>query len=203
MVQRYMGNPSINQDALMKLDWVKKLGETTANEVILPKDQVEAIAIEATRQQIIELQSIIAGQYVPVSPRDNDQVHLDTMVQKLLPAVQNAPPGGLTPEFVGMLTKAMQHFAQHVEAAQAKGAPSEQIAKYKQMYKQAHDHLTKGHNTPPPPDIAPAAAHHGGGRPQQTAAAQRQMGELYEQQTPNQNLLISQVATPPRPPTAA
>jgi hypothetical protein len=202
MIQRYMGNPSINQDALMKLDWVKKLGETTANEVILPKDQVEAIAIEATRQQIIELQSIIAGQEVPVSPRDNDQVHLDTMVQKLLPAVQNAPPGGLTPEFVTMLTKAMQHFAQHVQAAQAKGMPSEQVAKYKQMYKQAHDHLTKGHGTPPPPDIAPAAAHHSG-HPQQTAAAQRQMGEVYQQQTPSQNEMISQVATPPRPPTAA
>jgi len=202
MVQRYMGNPAINQDALMKLDWVKKLGETTANEVILPKDQVEAMAIEATRQQIIELQSIIAGQDIPVSPRDNDQVHLDTMVQKLMPAVQSVPAGGLTPEFVGMLTKAMEHFGMHIQAAEAKGMPSDAVGKYKQMYKQAHDHLTKGHNTPPPPDLAPAAAHQGGSR-QQTAAAQKQMGEVYTQQTPNQNAMIAGVATPPRPPTAA
>ena len=202
MVQRYMGNPNINQDALMKMDWVKKLGETTANEVILPKDQVEAMAIEATRQQIIELQSIIAGQDIPVSPRDNDQVHLDTMVQKLMPAVQGVPAGGLTPEFVMMLTKAMEHFGMHIQAAEAKGMPADAVGKYKQMYRQAHDHLTKGHNTPPPPDIAPAAAHQGG-RPQQTAAAQKQMGEVYTQQTPNQNAMISSVATPPRPPTAA
>ena len=202
MVQRYMGNPAINQDALMKLDWVKKLGETTANEVILPKDQVEAMAIEATRQQIIELQSIIAGQDIPVSPRDNDQVHLDTMVQKLMPAVQGVPAGGLTPEFVGMLTKAMEHFGMHIQAAEAKGMPSDAVGKYKQMYRQAHDHLTKGHNTPPPPDLTPAAAHQGG-RPQQTAAAQKQMGEVYTQNTPNQNAMISNVATPPRPPTAA
>ena len=202
MVQRYMGNPAINQDALMKLDWVKKLGETTANEVILPKDQVEAMAIEATRQQIIELQSIIAGQDIPVSPRDNDQVHLDTMVQKLMPAVQSVPAGGLTPEFVGMLTKAMEHFGMHIQAAEAKGMPSDAVGKYKQMYRQAHDHLTKGHNTPPPPDLTPAAAHQGG-RPQQTAAAQKQMGEVYTQNTPNQNAMISNVATPPRPPTAA
>jgi len=203
MVQRYMGNPAINQDALIKLDWIKKLGETTANEVILPKDQVEAMAIEATRQQIIELQSIIAGQDIPVSPRDNDQVHLDTMIQKLMPLLQNVPPGSLPPEGVQPLVRALQHFAMHVQAAQAKGMPNEAVAKYKQAYMQAHKHLTAGHGTPPPPDIAPAAAHHGGGHPQQTAAAQQQMGEVYSQNTPNQNAMVSGVATPPRPPTAA
>jgi len=203
MVQRYMGNPAINQDALMKLDWVKKLGETTANEVILPKDQVEAMAIEATRQQILELQAIVAGQDIPVSPRDNDQVHLDTMIQKLMPLLEQVPAGSLPPEAVQPLVSALQHFAMHVQAAQAKGMPGEAVGKYKQAYMQAHNHLTQGHGTPPPPDIAPAAAHQGGGRPQQTAAAQRQMGEVYTQQTPSQNAGISGVATPPRPPTAA
>lgn len=202
MVQRYMGNPSINQDALMKLDWVRKLGETTANEVILPKDSIEAIAIEATRQQIIELQSIIAGQQVPVSPRDNDQVHLDTLVQKLMPLMQAAPPGGLTPEFVAPLTAAMEHFATHIQAAQAKGMPADAIAKYKALYKQAHDHLTQGMEAPPPPDVQPAAAAARSGPPI-TAAAQKQMGEAYGAQHEGQNEVISRVATPPRPPTAA
>lgn len=203
MVQRYMGNPSINQDALMKLDWVKKLGETTANEVILPKDQVEAMAIEATRQQILELQAIVAGQNIPVSPRDNDVVHLDTMVQKLMPVIANVPPGGLTPEGIQPLIQAMQHFTAHIQAAESKGAPAEAIAKYKQAYKEAAAHLTAGHGTPPPPDIAPAAAMHGGG-PRPTGAAMREAGNVYaQQQGPSQNALISGVANPPRPPTAA
>ena len=203
MVQRYMGNPSINQDALMKLDWVKKLGETTANEVILPKDQVEAMAIEATRQQILELQAIVSGQAIPVSPRDNDLVHLDTMVQKLMPVVANIPAGTLPPEAVNPLIEAMKHFGSHVQAAEAKGAPAQKIAEYKQQYKQALEHLTKGQNTPPHPEIAPAAAMHAGGaRP--TGAAMREAGQIYnQQQGPSQNALISGVANPPRPPTAA
>jgi hypothetical protein len=203
MVQRYMGNPSINQDALMKLDWVRKLGETTANEVILPKDSIEAIAIEATRQQIIELQSIIAGQQVPVSPRDNDQVHLDTLVQKLMPLMEAAPEGGLTPEFVAPLTSAMEHFASHIQAAQAKGMPSDAVAKYKQLYKMAHDHLSKGMASAPPPEIQPAAAPAPRSGAQITAAGQKQMGETYGAQNIGQNEMISSVATPPRPPTAA
>ena len=203
MVQRYMGNPNINQDALMKLDWVKKLGETTANEVILPKDQVEAMAIEATRQQILELQAIISGQNIPVSPRDNDTVHLDTMVQKLMPVIASIPPGGLTPEGIQPLIQAMQHFSAHIQAAEAKGAPAEAISNYKKAYKEAAAHLTVGHGTPPPPDVTPAAAPHRSG-PRPTGAAMREAGSTYaQQQGPSQNQLISGVANPPRPPTAA
>ena len=203
MIQRYMGNPAVNQDALLKLDWVRKLGETTANEVILPKDQVEAMAIEATRQQIIELQAIISGQNIPVSPRDNDLVHLDTMVQKLMPVIASAPEGSLPPEAVGPLVEAMKHFGSHVQAAEAKGAPAQKISEYKAQYKQALDHLTKGQNVPPHPEITPAAAHHVGG-PRPTGAAMREAGSVYaQQQGPSQGSLISGVANPPRPPTAA
>lgn len=203
MVQRYMGNPAINQDALLKLDWIKKLGETTANEVILPKDQVETMAIEATRQQILELQAIVAGQAIPVSPRDNDVVHLDTMIAKLMPVVAGIPEGSLPPEGVAPLIEAMKHFGAHVQAAEAKGAPAPKIAEYKSQYKQALDHLTKGQNAPPHPEIAPAAAHPSKmARP--TGAAIREAGNIYStQQGPSQNQLIAGVANPPRPPTAA
>lgn len=201
LIQRYTGNPSINQDALMKLDWVKKMGQSIANEVILPKDQVEALAIEATRQQILELQSIIAGNNVPVSPRDNDKVHLDTMIQKLMPLIQSVPPGGLTPEGVEPLSKAMEHFVGHLQAAQAKGMPNEELAQYKQALSEAQKHLTQGHGTPPPPDMAPAAAGAVGGA-RVTAAGMRQVGQTTEAANPSQAGLINQLANPPRPPTA-
>jgi hypothetical protein len=201
LIQRYTGNPQINQDALIKLDWVKKMGESIANEVILPKDQVEALAIEATRQQIIELQSILAGNNVPVSPRDNDQVHLDAMVQKLMPLIQSVPPGGLTPEGVEPLSKAMEHFVNHIQAAQVKGMPVEQLAQYKQALAQAHKHLTQGHGTPPPPDIAPAAAG-AVSAPQVTAAGLREVGQAVGSANPSQSNLVQQLANPPRPPTA-
>jgi len=204
LIQRYTGNPNVNQDELLKLDWSRKLGENVANAVILPKDQVEALAIEATRQQILELQSIIAGQEIPVSPRDNDIVHLDTMMQKLIPVIANIPAGGLTPEGSVPLAKAMQHFAGHVEAAQAKGAPKQAIEKYKQALKEAHKHLTAGHGTPPPPEVAPAAAHHRGGGQRPTSVAKETMLQnQYQSKTPDQVGSVNSIANPPRPPTAA
>lgn len=201
LIQRYTGNPSINQDALMKLDWVKKMGQSIANEVILPKDQVEAIAIEATRQQIIELQSIASGNNVPVSPRDNDKVHLDTMLEKLMPLIQSIPQGGLTPEGVEPLSKAMEHFVNHMQAAQAKGMSAQELAPYKEALRAAHKHLTQGQAAPPPPDVQPAAAGAVGG-PRITAAGIREIGNVAQNQTQTQAGLVNSTATPPRPETA-
>jgi hypothetical protein len=203
LIARYMGNPNINQDELMKLDWSRKLGATVANSVILPKDQVEAIAIEATRQQVLELQAIIAGQDVPVSPRDNDLVHLDTMAQKLMPVIASIPSGSLPPEGAAPLAKAMQHFAGHIQAAESKGAQSQIIAKYKQALQEAHKHLTAGQNSPPPPDIAPAAAPSRGGVRPRSVAHETMLQKQYSTTTPDQTSTVSSVSNPPRPITAA
>jgi hypothetical protein len=203
LIQRYAGNPNINQDELMKLDWTRKLGETIANQVILPKDQVEAVAIEATRQQIIELQSIIAGNDVPVSPRDNDMVHLQTMVQKLLPIIAQVPKGGLTPEGIVPLQKAMAHFAGHIQAAEKKGATKDAIAPYKKAYHEAISHLTGAQAPQLPHGVSPAAAHHhhgGGVRP--NAAQQSQIQQALQAQTPDVTTQVGGIAAPPRPATA-
>jgi len=203
MIQRYTGNPNVNQDELLKLDWSRKMGEEIANAVILPKDQVETIAIEATRQQIIELQSIIAGQEVPVSPRDNDIVHLDVISQKLMPLIEQAPAGALPPEMVQPFMKALQHFMGHVQQAKAKGSNT---AQYEQAAKQAFAHLTAGHGTPPPPELTPAA---GAGMPSggrggraPVVAQSREVGAISESQAPTMSGTIANIANPPKPPTA-
>ena len=208
LIQRYMGNPSINQDELIKLDWSRKLGETTANSVILPKDQVEAIAIEATRQQVLELQAIIAGQDIPVSPRDNDIVHLDTMTQKLMPVIAHVPRGGLTPDAIKPLEAAMKHYVGHIQAAEAKGAMPKQMQKYRQAAEEAYTHLTAGQAAPPAENIIPAAmAHghrgHGGGHARTSVAQEKNLQQQYQQQNPSQSGMIASVANPPRPVTAA
>lgn len=203
VVQRYTGNPNINQDELTKLDISGKIGEAKANLLILPKDQVEALAIEATRQQIVELQSIMSGQEVPVSPRDNDIIHIQTMAQKLFPVINNAPAGGLTPEMVGPFTKALQHFQQHLQQAEQKGAKKQEIAPFKQGLDEAVKHLTKGHAPVQMPDVAPAAAHHGGGPRRANTSEIKTIGALAAQNAPDQSGHVQSVATPPRPSTAA
>lgn len=204
LIQRYSGNPAINQDELIKLDWSKKMGQELANQVILPKDQVEAVAIEATRAQIIELQSIIAGQEVPVSPRDNDMIHLETLVAKLMPVIANAPQGGLPPEMVGPFAKALEHFITHVNQAEMKGADRNKIAEYKQMVQQAYQHLTAGMQAPPIDQIMPAAGagmpSGGGGGGGRVSAAQAQ--QATEAISPDQFSGVNQIAAPGKPPTA-
>jgi hypothetical protein len=212
VVQRYFGNPNINQDELIKLDISKKVGEEIANSVILPKDQVEALAIEATRQQIVELQSIMSGQNVPVSPRDNDIVHLQLMTQKLLPVISQAPPGSLPPEMTGPLASAMDHFVKHINQAEQKGADRNVVAQYRKAALEAHNHLTRGHGTPPHPEIMPAAAakpakapHHkaGGGHSSATKAQEALVGQAAQATDQSQVGQVSSISNPPRPPTAA
>lgn len=203
LIQRYTGNPAINQDELIKLDWSRKLGQEIANQVILPKDQVEAVAIEATRAQIIELQAIIAGQEVPVSPRDNDIVHLDTIVAKLMPIIAQAPQGALPPEMVSPFAKALEHFVMHLNQAEMKGADRQKIAEYKQMVQQAYKHLTAGMQAPPVDQIMPAAGAgmpSGGGAGGRVSAAQAQ--QATEAIAPDQFSGVNTIAAPGKPPTA-
>ena len=209
LIQRYTGNPAINQDELIKLDWSRKVGESIANSVILPKDQVEALAIEATRQQVIELQSIVAGDDVPVSPRDNDLVHLQTMAQKLFPIISSAPRGGLPQEMAQPFMKAIEHFGQHIAAAEAKGADPKVITEFRAMAKQAVDHLTASMAPQNPQNVMPAAA---AGMPMSAPPMGRQrrvsmaQAEGAAESVPmNQSLMgvVNEVAAPPKPPTAA
>lgn len=203
LIQRYTGNPAINQDELIKLDWSRKLGQEIANQVILPKDQVEAVAIEATRQQIIELQAIIAGQEVPVSPRDNDIVHLDTIVAKLMPIIAQAPQGAMPPEMVSPFAKALEHFVMHINQAEMKGADRQKVGEYKQMVQQAYKHLTAGMQAPPVDQIMPAAGAgmpSGGGAAGRVSAAQAQ--QATEAISPDQFSGVNQIAAPGKPPTA-
>jgi hypothetical protein len=207
VVQRYTGNPSINQDELMKLDISKKVGEEIANTIILPQDQVEALAIEATRLQIIELQSIMAGQSIGVSPRDNDIVHLQTMTQKLLPLIQQAPPGSLPPELAAPLAAAMDHYVKHINAAEKKGADKKLVGQYRKAAMDAHNHLTKGHGTPPPQDLVPAAAAQPqrapGGNRGPTKAQTIGIGEAAQASDQSQAGQVNAISHPPRPTTAA
>jgi hypothetical protein len=195
VVQRYIGNQNINQDELMKLDLASKVGAAKANALVLPKDHVEAVGIEATRQQVIELQSIMAGQDIGVSPRDNDVVHLETMTQRLMPLIQQAPAGSLTPEIMGPLQAAVQHYANHIKQADAKGVHGQVTGPFKKALNAAVNHLSAGEIKNIPTDVEPAAAMPGMGRSRGPAPVE--IGTEASQAG-----IVDSVATPPKPPTA-
>ena len=195
VVQRYIGNQNIDQDELMKLDLSSKVGEAKANALVLPKDHVEAMGIEATRQQVIELQSIMAGQEIGVSPRDNDVVHLETMTQRLMPIISQAPAGVMSPEIMAPLQSAVKHYAEHIKQADAKGVHGQVTGPFKKALNAAVNHLSAGAIKNIPTDVQPAAAAPGmGGR---MARAPMDAG-----QEVSQSGIVQSVSTPPKPPTA-
>lgn len=195
VVQRYIGNQNINQDELMKLDLASKVGAAKANALVLPKDHVEAVGIEATRQQVIELQSIMSGQDIGVSPRDNDIVHLETMTQRLMPLIQQAPAGSLSPEIMGPLQAAVQHYANHIKQADAKGVHGQVTGPFKKALNAAVNHLSAGAIKNVPTDVEPAAAMPGMVRARGPAPAA--IGTETSQAG-----IVENVSTPPKPPTA-
>jgi hypothetical protein len=208
LIQRYMGNPSVDQTELMKLDWSRKVGQEIANSVLLPPDMMQANQIEQTRQQVIELQSILAGQDVPISPRDNDEIHLSTLMQKLMPVIQQAPEGSLPIEMVQPFTRALEHFATHINQAEAKGTDKNKIAQFKEGLKLAYNKMTAGLNVPPLEKVLPAVANAprqsgpmaGGGRP--SVAQAEMMGQPTSEQIPSQFQTINAIAAPQKPTTA-
>jgi hypothetical protein len=196
VVQRYIGNQNINQDELMKLDLASKVGAAKANALVLPKDHVEAVGIEATRQQVIELQSIMSGQDIGVSPRDNDVVHLETMTQRLMPLIEQAPAGSLSPEIMGPLQAAVQHYANHIKQADAKGVHGQITGPFKKALNAAVNHLSAGAIKNVPTDVGPAAAMPAMGRSRGSAPIE--IGTEASQAG-----IVESIATPPKPPTAA
>ena len=206
VVQRYTGNANVNQGELMKMDIASKIGEETANSLILPKDQVEATQIEQTRQQIIELQSILAGQEIPISGRDDDMVHLQTMTARLGPVIQSVPAGGVPPQMVQPLVQAFKHYGGHIAQAQKKGAKAKMVAPFKKLLTQAEAHLTKGHNVPDLPEsVVPASAphphgHKSGHAPNPVKTAQEAGAVAGDQSRAG---MVQSVAAPPKPSTAA
>jgi hypothetical protein len=204
IVQRYAGNPNVNQDELMKLDMSRKLGESIANQLVLPKDHVEAIAIEAVRQQVVELQSIMAGQKVPVSPRDNDMLHLQTMTERLMPLISQVPPNSMPPEMMAALQEAIGHYQAHIQQAEKKGTPVNQTAQFKRALQEGVKHLTGARAQEMPENVAPAAAPHMSGGPGRVSAStMHAVNDLAQkQQNVSQIGGVQGVAAPPRPTTA-
>lgn len=127
------GNPLYNQRALQVEDITARLGAEFANRVLLPvEDPTEEN--EQTRLQLMEITLLAMGQPVPVSPRDNPEIHLKV----LLPATEQLASqimegAGETAGLEAMLA----HISEHVTAAQAAGVPKEALA-------QAMDIVKKG-----------------------------------------------------------
>ena len=117
------GNPLYNQRALEVEDGSARVGADFVNRVLLPGDD-PTVEAEQHRQQQLETNLLLQGQAVPVSPRDNHMIHLQTvmpMAEQVGAAVNSGQTDTQTFEAV------VAHIAEHANNALAQGVPKEQI----------------------------------------------------------------------------
>jgi len=103
------------------------------NRVLLP-DNDPSVEAEQHRQQQLETNLLMRGEAVPVSPRDNHMIHLQTLMpfaEQVGAAVQSGQADTQT------LEATIAHIAEHANRAQEQGVPKDQLAPVMDFLKQA------------------------------------------------------------------
>lgn len=177
VVQRYTGNPSINQKELRKMDISKALG-FAAYERLENAEEDNTLMQEAIRLQLMELQSMFQGDQIPVSPRDIDQVHMDTIMGKAANILSGQMPP--TPDALKAAQNVATHYDTHLQQAIGKNkGKADTLQKYVQFGKMADAALKQfeaavlgqppmipipklPHGVPVPPALPPPAPPVGG-----------------------------------------
>jgi hypothetical protein len=114
-----VGNTLFNQ-AVVARTMAAGAGDSRFVEEIVVKDGDQSDVIEAQQKQIMENAALATGQAVPVSPRDNDWVHMETMKQPLVQAVEA--------EQIEIAKVGLDHFAAHYrQGVGKKTIPKDQI----------------------------------------------------------------------------
>jgi len=118
--------PGIDQNELLLLRTQQTVGEQYAKRLVIPTPD-QTVTDEATRQQLGEnADMMVLGQPVPVSPRDNWQVHGSVVIAALKQLTANPPPDKLP--YVEQL---LNHLGAHLDTAMKAGASGNET--FKQM----------------------------------------------------------------------
>lgn len=129
IAQEGRGNPLYNARELERRKLAALIDDEFADAVLLPEADPTEQA-EQTRFQNIELM-LLAGQatQVPISPRDNHILHLQTLMPALEAAAQSAaaPDSQSAAQGTEVLHAMLDHATQHYQAALQQGIPKEQL----------------------------------------------------------------------------
>jgi hypothetical protein len=115
------GNPLYNQRQLELEDCTARLGADFAKRVLMP-DQDPTVMAEQQRLQQFELELLTKGQPVPVSVRDNHEVHLSLLmpfVEKMGQAIMSGQAGSAP--FEAIVGHINEHYQRAVEQGLDKG----------------------------------------------------------------------------------
>ncbi len=124
--QQQAQNPGIDQTALLALRTQQVAGEQFAKKILIPSPD-DTVVAEATRAQLGENADMaVLGVPMPVSPRDNWQVHGSVVIAALKELTANPPPDKIV--YVEQL---VNHLGAHLETAMKSGNSGNET--FKQM----------------------------------------------------------------------
>lgn len=102
-----IGDPQFNQRALKKLQSGRAVGQEITEQILLPEEDPTVLA-EQSRGQMLENMALASGTQVPVSTRDNDEIH----IKVLQPVMEQWLADGNVP----VAELALVHMAAHYES---------------------------------------------------------------------------------------
>jgi len=135
------GNPLYNLRQLEVEDAVARVGTEFSDRVLLPTNDPTEQA-EQSRQQQLELVLLTTGQPVPVSPRDNHEIHLSI----LMPIAEQQSQAMLGGEsHTGVFESLVAHINEHATRWEEQGAPKEKIKPIKEFLAKAGPAIAQLH----------------------------------------------------------
>lgn len=133
------GNPLYNQRALEVEDLSARVGSEFTQRVLLPENDPTETA-EQQRTQLLELALLTSGQPVPVSPRDNHLLHIQTVMPVAEQVGEQILQGNAnTTAFEAVI----QHLSDHYLHAQQSGVKSEELKAVKSLIDKAGPIIAK------------------------------------------------------------
>lgn len=112
MFAEFRGDPDVDQLKLKERRIASVLDADAADELLIT-DEDQSKVIESKRLQELELTSILSGLVIPVSPRDNHEVHLAVVLEWLGTTIQQQAQG-LNPSVIPLLKAVVAHGDEHL-----------------------------------------------------------------------------------------
>lgn len=127
--QEHRGDPLYDQEKLQRRAATAVVSSEFAEDVLLPTPD-PTVTAEQSRFQELENQLLVNLRPVPVSPRDNHLIHIDTLKAGLSLIAPQAVHGDQ--KALAIMPGFLKHWSDHLQAAEAGGVDKKQLAPMQQ-----------------------------------------------------------------------
>lgn len=130
--QVFANDPAVDQYKLKIRTMSAMVSPQFAKDVLLDPQGLQANEVEAFRQQIGEIEDMIDGASVPVSPRDPHELHLKTGLSEMKRGFPNLPH---SPQLMDAYTLVLNHLQAHADMWKQNGGNPAEIKQYEDAVK--------------------------------------------------------------------